>query len=237
MLAWWGVFPVIAFAVAQVAFGFSRAKLRTSPDNVLSYWLASVFVGLLLATLVAWIAYRIGKKSQLAGTVALTVVLMLATTDLVSTTKSPSPPVAPPSTRPRMATFGEFKFEIPAGWTKVRPTDKKAKAVLVLNPKTGPDGMLRIEVGRLKEPTPRKVAAAFAGDDGRVLDEPISLDGIEGARAEMPSTDLGRPRFCAVVFREEKGYLIMAAGANEHDIAEAFEHVIKTWQWCPRRSR
>ncbi len=233
MLAWWGIFPVIAFVAAHVVFGFSRAKLRTSPDNVLSHWLGVVFGGLLLATLVAWIAYRIGKRSQLAGTVVFTVVLMLATTNLVNTTKSSSPPVAPATARPRMATFGEFKVEIPAGWTQVRPTDEKAKAVLILNPKTGPDGMLRIEVGRLKEPTPREVAAAFAGDDGRVLDEPISLDGIEGARAETPSTDLLRPRFCAVVFRQEQGYLVMAAGANKHDISKAFEHVLQTWQWSP----
>ena len=132
-----------------------------------------------------------------------------------------------------MATFGEFKFEIPAGWTQVRPTGKKARAVLILNPEAGRNGMLRVEVGNLEYPTPHQVAAALVGDDGRVLEEPTFLDGAEGARAETPSTNLRRPRFCVVVFRDDKTYMVMAAGANGHDVSEAFEHVLQTWQWPP----
>ena len=93
------------------------------------------------------------------------------------------------------------------------------------------EGMLKVDVGKPSLPTARQMADALAGKDGRVLEGMVSLDGSEGIRVETPSSDMSRPRFAMVIFRDEKVYLIMAAGRKGVDVSGAFNQVLRTWRW------
>src|SRR5205085_3504321 len=93
------------------------------------------------------------------------------------------------------------------------------------------DGVIMVDVGKPVKPTEREMAQSMAGDDGTILPSPVDLDGIEAMRVETSSRDATRPRYCVVVIREGRLYLVMAAEAHGTDVAGAFEHVLKTWRW------
>ena len=144
-----------------------------------------------------------------------------------------SAPTKQSSTKPALTSFGAFLFEIPIGWTRVQPDREKTAAMILLNGTTWDraDGMLKVDVGKPALATARQTAEALAGKDGRVLPEPVSLDGVEGIRVETTSTDMSRPRFAVVMYRDDKFYLVMAASARGTDVSGAFDQVLKTWRW------
>jgi len=198
--------------------------------------MGGIIGGLLLSLLVAWVAYRVSRKSQLVATINFTVMMGLACLTVMARPglqRSTNQVVTPPAALPAVTSFGGFQFEIPAGWTRVEPDGDKTRAMLLLNGTAWntAEGMLKVDVGKPVLPTARQTAQSFAGTDGRVFPTPVSLDGIEGIRVETPSSDMSRPHVAVVVFRDERVYLIMAAAVKGADISKAFDQVIKTWRW------
>ena len=234
MLAWWGVISVAALIAIEVVYGWPQAKAKaTVPEAAISYLMGHILGALLVALVVAWVAFRIGKRSQLSATIVFSVVVGISCLSVLAASRRGQPPA--PLTGP--ASFGAFQFEVPAGWKSVPPDRAKTMAILLLNgtARNEPDGMLKVDVAKPAFPTAREVADVLAGNDGRVSQDPVSLDGIEGVRVDTSSTDMSRPRFAVVVFRDEMAYLIMAAGANGADVSKAFDQVLKTWRWTETR--
>jgi hypothetical protein len=218
ILAWWGFIPVIAFFAMEVVYGWPRAVIRaTSPELATSYFVGHVLGALLISYVIAWIAYRVARRSRLVGTIAFSAIMALACVSLL----------------PRLTSFGDFRFELPTGWVQGKPERPKTKALLAMIPRgaKSPDGLLMVDVGKAAAPSAMDLAKSLAGRDGRVLPEPVAVDQEEGVRVEMPSVDLSRPRCAVVVFRNGKAYLIMAAAMKGTDITDAFEEVLKTWKW------
>jgi len=236
MLAWWGLFPAIVFAAVQCLLGWKSAQANAEGPLVFSYWMGGLVGGFVMASLAAWIPYRALGRSQVAGTVGFTVVLALATLSVARqaiTDSLPNQAVIPAADKPVMASFGEFGFEIPAGWLNVPPEHDDQKAYLLLNSndwrKT--DGRIDVDVGKPAFSTARQLAQRLAGKEGKVRSEPFAVDGVEGVRVDLLSPDVHQPRFCAIVFRDGQAYLIFAAQSRGHDVSDAFEHVLKTWHW------
>ena len=242
-LAWWGLIPVIAFIALQVVYGWPVAVARaTTPDATVSYLVGSIIGGLLIPFGIAWVVYRMAGRSQQAATIAFSVVIGLiclglvarprpvVTSNGIATSSSNMP--ASTSGAPVLASFGVFQFEMPAGWTRVKPDAENTAAMILLNGATWDksDGMMKVDVGKPTVPTARQMAQALAGKDGRVLRGAIMLDGAEGIRVQTTAATLSRPRYAVVVYRDGKAYLIMA-GTNGADIAGAFARVLKTWRW------
>jgi len=240
MLAWWGLFPAALFAAVQCWLGWNVAQAHAAgPRVVVSYWIGGLLGGFVIAALIAWIFYRALGRSQIAGTVAFTVVLAFATLGVANqaiTASSPKQVAALASGKPTMALFGDFEFEIPAGWQNAPPEHDDQRAYLLFNSNDWrqADGRIDVDVGTPAQPTARQLARSLAGREGKVRREAVFVDGIEGARVDMPSPDVSQPRYCAIVFRDGQAYLIFAAQSPGHDVSEAFEHVLKTWRWAAR---
>jgi hypothetical protein len=202
----------------EAVYGWPRAAANaTSSEYAVSYFVGEVLGGLLIAYGLSWVVYRAALRSQLAATIAFSLMMGLASVALL----------------PRATSFDDFRFEIPRGWTLVPPQRAKTKAMLALiNGKTNtPDGLLMVDVGKPASPDAMEGAKSLAGSDGRVLPEKVAVDHDEGVRVETPSVDLSRPRIAVVVMRKEKVYLIMGASIQGADISPAFEEVLKTWRW------
>ena len=237
ILAWWGIIPSLVFIALQVAFGWPHAKVRaTSPQYALSYLMGGVLAGLLISFIIAWVVYLVSGRSQLSATITYTLLIGVFCLSVISQAKrgrQAGAPERPPAAASTPTSFGAFDFNIPAGWSNAGTAAGKAKAVIILNARTRPpaDGVLRVEAGRPTLPTARQVAETFAADGGRVIPDPVSIDGVEGVRVETTSTDLSRPRHVVVVFKGDQAFLIMAAAANEVDVSAAFDDVLRTWRW------
>jgi hypothetical protein len=141
-----------------------------------------------------------------------------------------------PSAEKKFESFGDFKFELPTGWSKVQPDRGKTVAMILLNGKTWDkaDGMIKIDVGKPAVPTAEAMARSLAGADGQVLRKPVSLDGHDGVRVKTASEDMSRPHHAVVCYKDGKVYLLMAAAVNGKQIDDAFNHVLKTWHWVAK---
>ena len=239
MLAWWGLIPATALIAIEVLYAWPHAKAHaTAPEAAISYLIGHILGGLLVSFAIAWVTYRVGRRSQFAATIAFSITIGLSClTVLAMSQQQPNRVITPSSTTPTMTSFGDFGFEIPAGWTRDQPDQKKTMAMILLNGAAwnAAEAMLKVDVGVPSFPTARELAEALAGKDGRVYQDPVSIGGSDGIRVEIPSTNLLRPRFAVVVFRDEKVYLIMAATAKGSDISGAFDQVLKTWRWNDTR--
>jgi hypothetical protein len=170
------------------------------------------------------------KMPSAAGKPVVMILTKFETSPTGDTSKGAS---ATPPAKPELASFDAFRFEVPAGWTQIRPDREKTKATILLNSAAGNkiEGMLKVDVGKPAFSAARQMAEAIAGRDGHVLPDPVLLDGTEGIRVETTSNDLSRPRFAVVAFREEKAYLIFGAGVKGVDVSKPFDQVLKTWRW------
>jgi hypothetical protein len=237
ILAWWGIIPTVIFVAFEAIFGWPEAKIRaTAPGYALSYLVGRAIGGLLISFVIAWIAYRIGRRSQLAATITFSIAIGFVGLTVVERSHRPRPSNAEliqASSTPVVTSFGAFRFEMPSGWMRVQPDKEATAAMILLNGAVwnAADGMLMVDVGKPSFPTARQMAQSFADKDGRVLPDSVLVDGIEAIRVETPSADMSRPRFVVVVFRDEKVYLIMAAAVKGADVSGAFDQVVRTWRW------
>jgi hypothetical protein len=237
MLAWWGVFPFLVYVAGEIIWAWPEAHLRASrPEFALSYFLGGVLGGILIALVISWLSYRIGRRSQLAGTIAFTAVILLVTLS-----------VAHQAERRRIGqggtqglnlssrvSFGDFLFKVPARWSIVRPDREKTAAILVLNA-AGPtsyDAILKVDTGNPFYATALRSAQAIAGKDGHVQPEQVFVDGAPGYRVETGSQDLSRPQLVVVIERGGKLYLIMASTTGSQDIAGPFNEILASWRWA-----
>jgi hypothetical protein len=240
LLAWWGIIPALLFLAVQFTFGWPKDTGRQALEYSVGFVAGGYLFGLVLSLLVAWVSYRLTRRSQLVSTIIFTLVLGLLSLSVAAKPLrqwSARRRMAAAYAVPVMASFADFRFEIPAGWRREQPGGENTKAALVLDgekPNTV-DGLLTVDSGKPAVSTARAMAQSLARKDGQVFPDSISIDGIEGIRVETPSENLSRPHFAVVAFRKGKVYLIMAAEQNGADVSEAFDHVLKTWHWNDRR--
>ncbi len=83
-VAWWGIIPTVAWLAVGVVWGWPAAA-TVAHQFAFSYWVGATIVPLLLILLVAWIAYRVAGRSQLAGTLTFCGLVALATLGQLST--------------------------------------------------------------------------------------------------------------------------------------------------------
>lgn len=235
MLAWWAALPLIPFAIVESIFGWPIAVARTtSVDFTISFFGGSVLGGLLIPLVVAFIVYRIRSKSQFAGSLAFTIMLMLVCASVYRQASSDrrNADMLAASMLPRIQTFTAFEFETAGGWQQIRASHDGNLATLVLDgpSRSDPNGMIMVDAGKPIADL-RQTAASLAEADGRVLPDPVLIDGVQGVRVETTSTDTSRPKLAVLVLRGRRIYLIMAAGSHGYDVTPDFEHVLKTWKW------
>ena len=78
----------------------------------------------------------------------------------------------------------------------------------------------------------REAVATFSGGDGKVSPSPVSLNDAEAFQVEMTGAGgMSRPRLVLASVRDHKLYLIMGAGADDVDLAGAFQQIINRWRW------
>ena len=78
LLAWWGIFPGLAFAAVAVYFGWPLAMADThSFSFAVGNIVGRIMAGVLISLLIAWLAYRFGSRSQTTATCAFAVMLGL----------------------------------------------------------------------------------------------------------------------------------------------------------------
>lgn len=76
MIGWWGLIPAVAFIVVECIYGWPEAQARSkSPDYAGGYFVGSILGGFVISLFLAWIAYLVGRRSQLAGTITFTAML------------------------------------------------------------------------------------------------------------------------------------------------------------------
>src|SRR5205823_85467 len=93
------------------------------------------------------------------------------------------------------------------------------------------DAMIKVDVGKPSAPSAKALAKALAGEGGTIYPDPVPIDGSDGIKVETTSTDMSRPKFAIVVFREGKVYLIMAAQKSGTDVSDAQNQIVKSWKW------
>lgn len=131
--------------------------------------------------------------------------------------------------------FGDFSFELPAGWTRAKPDREQTQALLLLDGQSRRDakGSIMVDVGRPAMETPDELARSFAANAaGTVTPDKVDIDGAAAVKATAPNTTLSKPRLMLVVYRNDKAYLIMAFAKEGVDPTDALEHVRATWKWA-----
>jgi len=236
MLAWWGVIPAVVFVVVEIYFGSAVAKNRaTGPDTQVSYLMGVIFAGLLISTVIGWIAYRLLRRSQVAGTVAFSAILALFCLSVLTITGVVPGLARRGSTQSAAggrASFGDFSVVTPSGWASTTPDRQKTAAMFLLGDESlqNARALIKIDAGKCQFENGREAVAAFAG--GKMTPTAISLGDNEAFQIEMPAGGgMSRPRFVAASVRDHKLYLIMGAGADDVDLAGAFQQIINTWRW------
>src|SRR5262249_9064525 len=124
-LAWWVVLPAIPLAVVQGMSGWPEATARTKePAEAIGYIIGYVIGGLLIPTVVAWIAYRVADRSQVSGSVGFTIMCGLVILGLLKSNPALQKLLIPPaasalpaskSIGPSQNSFGAFRFDVPKG--------------------------------------------------------------------------------------------------------------------------
>ena len=220
LLAWWCLLPVGVWMALEITFGWPRSIRQVStPTDAVSFFVGRLLGGTLIALALAWIAYRVGRRSTRAASIGFTLTMALLSMAVLGA-------------RDNLTNFGEFEFKVPPGWVCVPPDRDKCKAKLLSSDAAWNSSpcLLMVDVGKPRFATTRELVQTFV-DSGGSPPEAIHVDGVEGFVVETNSADLSRPRWIAAVFRDEQAYLVMAAGKNTQEIASAFGQVVKTWKW------
>jgi hypothetical protein len=237
MLAWWASLPLILFFSIELIYGWPEVHRRqTDLPGAVGNEAGRCLAGLLISLVFGWIAFRISRRSQLTATVVFSVTMMLFCQSTLQNSRSGHTSlvgIAQLFGTPSKASFGDFSFEVPAGWKRYKSTHEKTVALLVLEGaiKDQPDGFVQVDVGQPALAADHEIAQKLAGKDGNVASTPTEVDGTQGVRVTIPSVDLSRPRYAVVVFHKDHVYLIMAAGTNGANVSDAFDEVVKTWRW------
>ncbi len=100
ILAWSGMVPTTVLIAIQVIYGWPEALVRaTAPELAISYLVGGVVGGLLFSFSIAWIVYRVGRGSQLAATLAFSIMMAVICLNAVARSRvaqSPDPEVPQP---------------------------------------------------------------------------------------------------------------------------------------------
>jgi hypothetical protein len=235
MLAWWAALPLIPFAIVESLYGWQIALVRaTSADFAGSYLAGAIFGGVLIPFVVAYVVYRIASRSQFAASLTFSIVLLLLCASVYLQGNPGRGHLGTPgiATTPTIHHFTNVEFETTGGWMQIQGSHETNVATLILSgqSRSEPDGMIMVDAGKPKGDM-RQNAASLAEADGRVLPNPVLVDSVQGLRVETTSTDTSRPKLAVVLLRNDRMYLIMAAGAHGYDVTPDFERVLKTWKW------
>jgi hypothetical protein len=224
---------VVLLGVVQGIFGWDQAiDQGKTPDHAISIEIGGFLGALAIAGLVALVAYFVGRKSGRAASIAFPVAVCFLMFSVVNAWVSRVSKRT--AETPRIESFGEFTFEVPAHWTKEKPVLPQTEALLVLNGSmagSGPHGLVQVDAGQAVRPLTREMAGTLAGTDGHMLPDPILVDGIEGIKIERPGGKMTVPHIAVVLVHEGKAYVIVGADENGADVNEVMEHIFKTWKW------
>jgi hypothetical protein len=230
-LSWWGIIPALAVLVFEVLYGWPKAKAQGNDvAGTVGYFAGEVAGGILIPAIIAWIVYRITGRSRRSSTVTFTIVCALVCLSLpggaIRAMKL--------STEPTPISLEDFRIQIPPGWQRGNPNREKTQVLLAHAAGSGIVGMIQVDVGTPALPTADEMAKSLAGPDGRVLPEPVNVDGIAAIRVETSSSDLSRPKVVLIVYHNAKVYLIMGAATTGNVVSSAFDEVVRSWRWTQK---
>lgn len=158
LLAWWAIFPLMLLLIVEVHFGWKNAHVRASaPEFAISYLMGQIVGALLISLLIAWIAYRAAGRSQIAGTLAFTVMALIACVPVIEESRMSASPGSSPSAsqnadlmkfrdQPILAIGGLLRVNFPVG---MKYEDDNAQHMLVLQLSGSPSGKYPEFVARM----------------------------------------------------------------------------------------
>lgn len=238
MLAWWGILPVIGYAVMYAVYGYPVAKVRaTGSAYVVSYFLGGLIAAPLFSLGFGWAAYRVFRRSQRAGTIIFTLMLCLFTfsTFKQSQRLSAGPQGAAPQSVLQQYPLAGIAMTGPAGWIEMRP-DREKLVTRWMSPDSVPphaQALVMIEMQRTPDTDARVVAQNLAkGWGGQVLEQSESLDGEKAWRVRAEPTQQGlRPVEAVVTIRDGYVYSIQGGVVPGKTCRAEVDAVRASWKW------
>ncbi|HXE55173.1 MAG TPA: hypothetical protein VN541_19275 [Tepidisphaeraceae bacterium] len=249
MLAWWGVIPVLLLAAAEAAFIWPLA--RGSALFVIIYTVAATIGGALAAFLIAWISYRISRRSQFVARIVFTAVLLVLSIPMVltslalryaggsrSATPTSATMPAPLSTMVPVRAFptAGIAVDTPAGWQQL-PLEQAGVITRWIGPGSTPESiqqMILIRVAKPRFGTGETAVGLAAQWGGRVVDAHVNLD---GETAVLTQAEPLKPELQTVaglvVTHDGNLYMVDGAATPGHPIDGAIETIRKSWKWIP----
>lgn len=126
-------------------------------------------------------------------------------------------------------------FSGPAGWLQVAPDLAKTKGRFVSpgSDPSNPSAMIMIDIGRPADPDLKTAAEGMATNwGGRVVQEPVTLDGAPALRVRVDSPKPGlTPVEGVLCFRGGMLYMIMGGCRPGTSVVSEVEQVRATWKW------
>ncbi len=226
--------PFLAFVGVDIVYGWPVAKLNSGGFAfVLGYFVGGLLFATFFPLIIGWVAYRLTHRSQLAGTIGFTLMIVVCGLGVIQENKGPQWGM---NTTTRFPAFG-VAVDTPAGWTRGQangatmmtqwispdstPNDVRAAIMIeVKNPQSMSLGLLTQRLAMLWK--------------GQVIDEHASLDGEPAMRiaAEAPASGM-KPVEGILSMHEGRVYLIMGGVTPGHSCHDQMESIRANWKWIP----
>ena len=235
MLAWWAAIPFLTACGFVIAY--CRPAETQKVDMLPSYIVGGIIGTALISLLIGWIAYRIFRRSQLAGTLAFTLMLAFVcwsqwltaqqrTSAAAILTALPSVPVALPM-------IGVSVYS-PTGWVS-RPTGSVSIAACWDRPAPGGGFLATLFVEGYvpaSDDPLANVQALAKQMNGTIQSDHELLDGQRAwqIRAD-PTRNLSNPTCMLVTFRNGGMYLISLSSIPGFSYDRSLEEVRSSWKW------
>ena len=242
MLAWWGIFPVVAFvALESILAQYEPPKPFEGPGSTIGYVVGGTLFTVLLAGLVAWIVYRISGRGQLEATVTFTSVIALLCMVVVVDSKRSRSRVVPPAARASAPVVRDFpsagiSVDTPAGWRQV-PAEKAGIVTQWVGPDSTPGDvrqMIIIQAGKGRGDTVATANALAAKWGGRVVNDHVNLDGETACLVQaQPTKPALQPVEGLVAIHAGNLYLMTGGVTPGHSCDAEFETIRQSWKWIP----
>jgi hypothetical protein len=245
-VAWWGIIPALAFIAVEVIRGWPVAQARASrPEFAISYFMGGTVGGILIALLIAWVGYRLVRKSRLAGSIVFTLVLCFFCVSVALQSPTPrtqtnyaggEPGGAADSQSPSAFPLFGVILNSPPQWQQL-PPDRTGIVARWISPESregSVQAMIMIEMKIPLGPDIAQYAGGMAKSwNGTVADKQEDLDGEVARRiVAQPRANL-QPVEGLVSIHDGRLYLIEGGVTAGHSCHDEIEMIRRGWKWAP----
>ena len=250
MLNRWALLALVPFILLQIFRGWPdvRERFGTS-DAALPFFTVQVVGAVFFTLLVAWIAYRLGGRSQYAASVVFVAFMFIFSANVFLQvcgfyfTVGPDGPGKPfgSSQQPwkEQTEFPSFGFAVKSpGWAQSPPREKRVIAWWGSPDSSEGDIRAMVDIQwetAVSRTLAERAQAAAQSLGGRVEEEQLLLDGEPALRIRAPAANSGlKP--VEVIVTQHNGLFVMIIGAVTpgRTCHEQVEAICKSWKWIKK---